>query len=452
MIAGVAAFAAILLLPIANISPDGQKCLAITAIFVVWLATGAVPPVFTGLFVTFLFVYLLDRETVPLEVVFSAWQNDGVYLLLGGFLISLGFSNSGLGRRICLIYMSRFAKDFRGLLISCYMLCFLLSLIIPQPTPRCILLASIMENVALSLKLQKTYTTQIRMAIFIGMIPTSMILLTGLPSFSIMVTAMAGTPATYLGWFIQMGVPGMFASVMTCAAQLTLINKTENIVIPKSEFKEKLAALGPLNVNEKKMMVYLAAAVFLWIFGGAFNLGPGAAAVFIAVCMCLPVIGDQLTSDSWKAIDLTTVFFFVFLMTVGNVGVVSGMSAWLTSVLLSIGIPQQPFLFVIAITLIGMALHMVLGSAMSTLGIATPALITIGASLGFNPLVPAFLTYAAVSNHWVLPYQNLLVFLGLDEKRGYMTEDAVRMAIPQTVIVLLTCVVMYCWWKFTGLV
>ena len=452
MIAGLAVFAVILLTPIANISPDGHKCLAITALFVIWLATGTIPSVFTGLFVTFLFVYMLDRETVPLEVVFSAWQNDGVYLLIGGFLIALGFSNSGLGKRLCLLYMSRFAKDFRGLLISCYVLCFLLSLIIPQPTPRCILLAAIMENVAFNLKLPKAYTTQIRIAVFIGMIPTSMILLTGLPSFSIMVTAMTGTPTTYLEWFKYMGVPGIFTSVMTCIAQLTLVNKTENIAIPKSEFKEKLADLGPLNEDEKKMMFYLTVAVILWIFGGAFGLDPGAASVFIAICMCLPVAGDLLNSDSWKAIDLTTVFFFVFLMTVGNVGVASGMSTWLTGVLLSFGIPAQPFLFVIVITLIAIALHMVLGSAMSTLGIATPALITVGISLGYNPLVPAFLTYAAVANHWIFPYQNLVVFLGVDEKRGYTSDDAVRMGIPQTVIVLLTSVVMYGWWRLTRLV
>jgi len=146
-VAGLAAFATILLIPIPNIGPDAHKCLAITALFVIWLATGAVPPVFTGLSVTFLFVYMLDRETVPLATVFSAWQNDGVYLVIGGYLIALAFSGSGLGRRLCLMFMSRFAKDFRGLIISCYALCFLLSVVIPQPSPRCILLASIMENV-----------------------------------------------------------------------------------------------------------------------------------------------------------------------------------------------------------------------------------------------------------------------------------------------------------------
>ena len=452
LVAGFAAFAAILLIPIANISPDGHKCLAITTLFVVWLATGAVPPVFTGMFVTFLFVYMLDRETVPMETVFSAWQNDGIYLVIGGYLIAQAFSSSGLGGRLCLMYMSRFAKDFKGLIISCYTLCFLLSVVIPQPSPRCILLASIIENVALKLKLSKAHTTQIRIAIFIGALPTSMILLTGLSSFSIMVTAMAGAPVTYLEWFKYMGVPGIFTTVMTCAAQLIFINRAENIAMPMAEFREKLSALGVLSADERKMVFYIISVVLLWIFGGAFGLDPGWASIFICVCMCFPVIGGLLNSDSWKALDMTTVFFFVSLMTVGNVGMASGMSAWITSVLISVGIPQQAFLFALVITLIAMALHMMLGSAMSSLGIATPALITVGTSLGFHPLVPAFLTFGAITNHWVLPYQNLPILLGVDDKRGYTTGDVVRMAIPQTINVLITSAVMIGWWKLVGLV
>jgi di/tricarboxylate transporter len=286
------------------------------------------------------------------------------------------------------------------------------------------------------------------LAIFSGAVSTSLMFLTGDPSFSSVVIALSETPISYTQWIEYMLIPGLFISVLACIGQL-LVFRLPNLKLNREQFKSEAASLGPLTGKEKRLVFWLAVAIILWLTGSGVGLDAGWVTAIIAVILSLPVVGEMLDARSLKSISVDT----PAVLSIGAVSKASGMSDWLAGMLLSLGVPTHPWLFAPFAVIICMLLHMVTGSSMSAMGVIAPALISVGTALEFAPIFPALLAFVALAGHWVLPYQHMTIQIGQFQlEESFTAKEVVLLAIPQTIIILLASIVMAAWFSMVGIV
>lgn len=437
-------------LPLSDLGIDGQKCLALSLTVVIWWATKAVPTGYASLALLLGYALLLDPELVPLSAVFGLWTSPTIYLVIGGFLIAHGVQASGLGKRLALLFIKRMVHSWRDVIISCYVLGILLSLIIPHPWPRCFLLLSVMSHIVQATGLEKRHIANVGLAIFSSSVPTAMIFLTGDSTLNPTVSGFAGASISWLQWFQYMGPPGILTSILTCTAHLALFQKPGHFVLEQDHIQQQIEEMGPVAPSEKKCMVVLAGAMIGWVTDSLHGIHPGWVAILAVLILSLPFVG-VLDNTSWGAINLGTLFFLCAALAIGNVGKITGMSSWVVSMLLPEQMAANPYLFALVACALCMLVHMVLGSTMAVLGIVAPAIISLGAMAGLSPVVSALIAYTAVAGHWLLPFHHMNLLVG-QENGGYSDQQVLRLGIPQTVIICITCLFEVFWWKLIGLI
>lgn len=451
MMLGIAVFIAIYKIPIPDLPTEGRKCLAVIMLAVIWLANNVTVPAYTGLMILATYVVIMDHNVVSIQTILSGWTTSVVYMVIAGFLLAEAVTESGLGKRIALLLVSRFVNSYKSLIVLCYILNIILCIVVPHPWPRCMLLASIMVQ-TLSEHLPKEHIRQIMLAIFAGGVSTSLMFLTGDPSFSSVVCTLSETEVSFSQWIVYMFIPGLFISFLTCISQF-LVFRLSNHSINKEQFKAEVTSMGLITSKEKRLIFWLTIAMILWSAESITGLDSGWVTALIAVILSLPGIGDVIDAKSLKLISIDTPLFVVAILSIGSVSKASGMSDWLTQLLLSFGVPSSPWLFAPVATLICMVLHMIMGSSLSAMGVITPSLISLGVALGLPAIFPALIAFVSLAGHWILPYQHLTIQIGQNQfQDSYTTKEVVLLSIPQTIIILLSSFVMTAWFTVIGII
>lgn len=437
-------------LPLNDLSPEGQRGLALSLMTVIWWATKVAHPGYVSL--VMLVSYVLF-DVAPPENVFAMWLSPLMYLIVGGYLIAAAVEVSGLGKRIAYQFLLRVVSSYRSVIISCYVLGFLLSFLIPHPWPRSFLIMGVMGVIIKSTDMPKRDAINIGLAVFAGSAPISMILLTGDSTINIVAVGFSGQELSWLGWLKYMSVPGLVASVLTCTLQLLLFKPSGTFTINKTEVAKKLDELGSFTLIEKKVIFWIGLAIVLWVTDSIHGVHIGWVTLGIALAMSMPTIGDILKPPQWSQVPIATLFFLTAALSIGKVGALTGMNDWVASVVLPSQVPSNLFLFALLVTTITILLHMVLGSVMAVMGIATPALVGYAVAAGINPLVPALMVYTAIAMHWILPFHHMNILVGLGDDGGmYTDKEVMKLGIPLTAVVfVVTVLVEVTWWQITGL-
>jgi len=428
----------------------GQRSLAVSLFGVVWWAAGVVQPGYTSLLMLVGWVLL---KAAPAEVVFSLWSSPLVYLVIGGFLIGAAVQDSGLGQRISYHFILKYVNSFTGVIVSAYVLGVLLSFFIPHPFPRVFLIMSVMSVIIKSAGLPGPDAANIGLAVFASAAGGSMILLTGDSTMNVLASTIGARSLTWLDWVKHMSVPGIVATAATCLLQLKLFKPSVPFVLDKAPIRQRLRELGPLTGTEKRAAFWVGLAVLLWATDSLHHIHPGWVAALIVVGLSLPRVGDVLTPSSFTQVPVGTLLFLTAAMAIGKVGEVSGMNNWVATSVLPASVPANPWVFALLATAASIAVHMVLGSVMAVYGIVAPTLLLYAAPAGWDPMVPSLLVYSALYMHWILPFHQMTILIGVGEAGGgYTGREATRLGIPLTIFVfVVTVLVEIPWWKLTGL-
>ena len=440
-------------LPLSALPADGQRCLALSMAAVVWWAVGVINPGYTALALLMCFSVFLSPETAPRSLIFSLWASPIMYLVISGFLVAAAVQRSGLGRRIALSFVMRFVRSYKGIIISCYLLGLILSFMIPHPWPRSLMLVSVMIYVIKATGLEGRAATNIKLAVFVGSVPTSMVLLTGdsilNSAVSGFVSGATGSSITYLQWILYMGLPGILASLLTCAVQIFLYKGPKKLDIDFGDLRAELNNMGKISGLEKRTIVAIVLAVLLWCTDMLHGINPGWVMVIAALILALPVV-EVLVTESWTQVNVGTLLFLCAALAIGTVGEATGMNEWILHLLLPGSAPSNPYVFALLCMAISMAVHMLLGSALAVLGIVTPAMMAFGAMANFPPIVSAFIVYSSVALHWILPIHHVNLVVGLGEH--YDERQIMRAGIPQTAVAVFIILFQVFWWSLVGII
>jgi len=429
----------------------GQHCLALSLFAVIWWALGVVNPGFTSLLL--LVAWVLTHTAEP-AVVFRLWTTPLMYLVIGGYLIAAAVEGSGLGRRVAYHFTIRYVDSYRSMIAACYILGFLLSIMIPHPWPRSFMIMSVMAIIIKSAKLEPKFAAQIGLTAFAASCPTSMILLTGDSTLNVVAMNFAGLEASWIKWLLYMGVPGVVTSILLYLIQIWLFPGPKEFVVNKDEIRSLLNGLGPVTRNEKAVLFWVFVAIAFWTTDFLHHIHPGWIAIGAALMMTLPRIGAGLKASDWSKVNLGTLFFLTAALGIGTVGGVTGMNKWVAAIMLPAHVPANIFVFALFVTVFALLIHMVLGSVLAVMGIVTPAIIAYTAGSGISPIVASLLVYTAVNQHYLLPFHNMAILVGEGEQGGkYTSADVSRLGLPLTVLVfVVTVCVEIPWWKVVGLI
>jgi di/tricarboxylate transporter len=429
----------------------GRHCLALSLMAVIWWAFGVVHPGFTSF--GLLVAWVLTHTAEP-AVVFRLWTGPLMYLVVGGYLIAAAVEGSGLGRRIAYAYTTRFVSSYNSIIAACYILGFVLSIMIPHPWPRSFMIMAVMAIIIKSAKLEPKYAAQIGLTAFAASCPTSMILLTGDSTLNVVAMNFAGVDPSWGKWILYMGIPGIITCVLLFFIQIKLFPGPKNFSINKDEIRELSAKLGPITRNEKMVIFWVGVAIAFWMTDFLHHIHPGWIAISVALLMTLPRLGAGLKASDWGKVNLGTLFFLTAALGIGTVGGVTGMNKWLAAVVLPSHVPSNIFIFALFVTVFAVAIHMVLGSVLAVMGIVTPAIIAYTAGSGISPIVASLLVYTAVNQQYLLPFHNMAILVGEGkEGGGYGSAEVFKFGLPLTALVfVVTVCVEIPWWKMIGLI
>lgn len=450
-ILGIAVALGLFFTSLLGLGREGQMCMAFSLMTVIFWAFGIAQPGYvSGLYLLLLAVFKVAEPTL----IFSTWTTSMMYLIIGAYLIAVSVKESGLGERIAYKFIVKFVSSFKSIIFAIFALTFILALLIPHPWPRAFLIMSVMAVVIKSADIPREDAVKIGFAVFTASIPVSMIFLTGDASINPLAAASCGSVQVgWMDWFKVMGVPMIVTSIITMLMILVMFKPTKEVSVNKKDIIEKLAALGPMSGKEKRTAAWVALAIVLWMTDTIHGIDIGWVTLFIAMGMAMPVIGDVLTPQSWSGVPVQTLIFLTAAVAIGRVGGATGMNAWIAQTVLPSAVPENMFVLGLFITVVSILIHMIFGSVIAVMGIVIPAMLAFTQPMGINPVIPVMIAYTAINTHFILPFHNLAILVGMGEDNGMYTEkETIKFGVPFiAVIFIITILVEIPWWKVIGL-
>lgn len=450
MLLGAGAAAAVCALAGDGLTGDGRLCLGFTVAAVAFWIFGVAEPSFVaGLYLIMLVVF---RVGSPAEV-FGAWTDGVVWLVIGSFIIAEAVVRSGICERLSYVFILKFVDSFRSLIISVFVLSTFLTLLIPNPWPRAFILVEVVKEAAEAARLSRRDAVAAGYSVFAASIPTCFIFQTGAASMNSLVLGFSGISLSWLEWFKVMGLPGIVLTAVYCLVILLVFRSKEPFELDREAIAERLRAMGPISLREKKTAIWLSAAILIWLTDGIHGINVAWTTMGIAMLMSVPVIGGLTDKDSWKAVPVDTVVYLTAAVAIGKVGSASGMTGWITSNILppSSSLPGNIWLLAAEVALFSMLLHVCLGSTIAANSVIIPAMLLCTAGTGLTALSCTMICYTAIFGQYVFSYQHINILMGIGCGM-YDERDSLKMALPLTAAVLLVLLLVDLpWWSALGI-
>ncbi len=451
LVFGIVIFAVLWFTPIPGLSAVGSRAMAISALTAVWWIFAVMPPVFPAILACVLYFVLKVAE--PADA-FSGFISPSIWMLFFALVIAKGVDRSGLGKRIAAILMARMPLSFHGMVAVFIALCFIFPFIIPSAAAIVALIMTLALGFMDALGIERNPKNKISAGLtcFIAILSLTFgrVPLTGsVPNFIAtgLIKDLTGVEITWLGWLAGMWIVAPLSALGTYY-YITKMYTPDVSLSPEAmrrQIQQSLDSLGPMSAVEKRSLLLVVAAIFLWAFDSYFKIGTNQIGIIIGMLYVMPYIGVLSIAD-FKALSFDTFVFAGGSFSMGVVLAKTGFAQWAAS-----GITAFSFLkdssFLIAgsfVILFAVAIHFIL-ETLGEVSLLTPILIKTG--LLPPKAVAMLLPYGA--GLYIFPYQATPIILSL----GFNTtswSDITRYGIFLTIIgILQAFLFLTTYWAFT---
>ncbi len=446
---GIALCTVLCLLPLEGLSQEGQLCLGLTLMTVVWWAAQIAQSGYVS--GVYLMLLCLLKVAEP-AVIFSGWTGSTIWLVAGAYLIAAAVRSSGLGERLSYVFILRFVRGWRSIIVSIFVLTLILSLLIPHPWPRAFLIMSVMMVIIQSAHIPKQDAAIIGFTVFAASVPVSLVFLTGDATINPLAASYAGE-VSFVRWLQVIGPPALLLSALTMGLILMLFRPSAAVSLRLDEIRAVQAKLGKMSEKEIRTLMWVVIAIALWLTNGVTGLDIGWITLMIAMLMSMPVVGGVLEAGDWKEVPVHVMVFLTAAIAIGKVGAATGMNAWIADTLLPASMPENPVLMALCIAGLSVVIHMLMGSVIAVMGVTIPAFLSFSAGSSAAPLAIIGIVYLSVAGHYCLPFHHLNMLVGQGEENGMYTQrETLKMSLPLLGAVAVTIVCSVLWWSFLGLV
>lgn len=351
-------------------------------------------------------VTAVGTNTLSFNKAFSGYSDPVVWLVLGAFFLSHGFTKSGLGRRISYKLLTFFGKSVLGISYALAVGEMILATVIPSATART---GGIMYPVATSItdaisgpgsdgKFDKTKAFLI-MSLFQMSVVSSAMFLTGMAGNALIVkfAGSIGITVTWSSWATMSVLPAIF-SIVFIPIFLNLYfrpHAVEPSVISKIT-REKYDEIGKMTSAEKIMSVIFMLVLALWICGPIIKVS-STTSVLIAISIMI-ITGIVNWNDLIK-IDAawnTFIWFGALLALADGLGSL-GLTSWFSTYISQKMYGLDPGLALLILLLVYFFAHYFFASSTAHVGAMFLPFMLIAINLGFQPLFTV-MAFAFASN------------------------------------------------------
>lgn len=391
-----------------------QQAWNMLAIFVATIVAIITRPLPMGAVTIIGMLVCILTETVPISrpagesgpVALMGFANTTIWLIVMAFMISAGFSKTGLGRRIALWFVSMIGGKMLGVSYGLALADLVMAPAIPSATARGGgIMAPIMKSVAEAYDSRPGPTARRAgsfLAINVGQVNAI--------TCAMFMTAMAGNPLiadlaatqgvdlSWAKWAAGAIVPGLAALLIVPWVVYKIyppeLKETPEIV---TMAKNELSILGPMSPAEKMMGFTFVLLLFFWTVGDiAWDISATTTGfIGLAVLLMSGVLTWNDVLEQKAGWD-TMVWFAVLFMMASALNAY-GMIAWASEkISTSLGDIDWPVALVILVVVYFFS-HYLFASATAHISAMYVAFLAAAISLG-APTVMAALVFAYVSN------------------------------------------------------
>ncbi|MEE9355094.1 MAG: DASS family sodium-coupled anion symporter [Methylococcaceae bacterium] len=150
----------------------------------------------------------------------------------------------------------------------------------------------------------------------------------------------------------------------------------------------EFSALGPLSVNERKVLIIMAIMIVLWIAGSWIKLlNVAIVALLGAIIMFMPGIRLISWKKAERHIGWDTLLMIGGVSSLGQASVKTGLAEWLVQTSMS-GVSNWPLFWIIAlISLLTVLIHLPLPIAPVVNAVLIPPIAALALSMNINPVI-----------------------------------------------------------------
>lgn len=307
LLVGLAAFTALLIIPVPSLPDDARRMLAIFVLAISLWITEAIPLFATATLIILLEVLLISSSAlVPVSDqapssadLFATMADPVIILFLGGFLIADGAAKFGLDRNIAAVLIKPFSSSARSLLLGMMLITALLSLFMSNTATTAAMFAVVLPLVAVmpTPRARAALALAIPLAANIGGMGTPVS--TPPNAIAVGVLAAKGVAVTFVEW-MMLAMP--FVVVLLFLAWFVLSR-----MVPKGA-RVELQLTSHFDTSRNARIFYAVAAltIVLWMTEPLHSMSSSTVG-FIPVVVLLAtrvMSGDDIRALDWPVLWL----------------------------------------------------------------------------------------------------------------------------------------------------
>ena len=393
----------------ATLNPHLPMFFAITLWAITVWATEILPAVPTAAAMTFL--YLLCGVAKP-PVIFGAWAAFLPWICFGALVLSEALETTGLTRRLALMLMRAVGATFVRVVISLMVVGIVMAFLLPDIMCRVIIFVAIAHGLVLALELdpRSRISSAIIMAGFCAAISPGYGFLTG--------SEMALIAISQLKDVIQVPTWGEYAlanlpfillyccfSVFMC---VRIIPGKEHIPHEdhlKEVVETRLAAMGPMSIQEWKLLGLLIVAITALLTTKYHGLNGYFLYALLSLSCYLPWMG-LAKFENVRHLNVGFLVFVVGCLGMGSVAVSLGAHKWFASLILPLITGMSGTWLVFSSYLSSVTINFILTPLAAVSSLTLPWA-EIAQQLNVNPL-PILYAFLYGLDQYIFPYEYAL--------------------------------------------
>lgn len=257
---------------------------------------------------------------------------------------------------------------------------------------------------------------------------------------------MGGVSISEGDWLRAMALPTLvFTALVTLLFLAVFRRELKDFHPPASDILA--VSTEKLSRKDLRNLLVILLVVVLWALEDLHGIS-GTVIVTLGTAVLFPL--GLLHLSDLRTINVKLLVFLTAAFSIGGVLKAVGVADVLFQQLATL-FPETFSLRYVALVLgISMAMHMLLGSNVTTMSVVVPGLMAAGAGVTAEPVL-LLLIYLGICGHFLFPFHHVLLLLG--EGDGcYTSLQTFRLGLPLTLVTLLCGMFLYLgWWRLIGL-
>lgn len=402
--------------------------------------------------------------TKALTLALGGFSNTALALVGGALFLAAAMMHTGLDKRIALFVLSKIGAKTNRVLVGVILVGFILSFFVPSTTARVSCMVPIVLGIIQAFGVNKK--SSFAAIMMIATAQADSIWNVGIKTAAAQnmialgfIEKQLGIYITWLDWFIAAAPFAVIMSVVLYYVLLKLMPpETDEIAGGKEAVAKALAELGPMTIDEKKLMFVSIILLFLWATEKIIHPFDTSSTTIAAIAiLLLPKVGIMTWKDAQARIPWGTLILFGVGISLGSALLSTKAAAWLAAQIVAMfGLQTLGGIAVLAV--LGaflIIIHLGFASATALAAAMIPIIISVLQSIktpGINVVGLTMILQYVVSFGFVLPVnapQNMVAY----GTETFEVKDFIKTGIPLTIIAYLLILLLGAtYWKWLGLV